>query len=130
MNAQIPAARTVMVGCTSGSTGQPKSYPKLWSSMHGSTARNAAAIRQALGITDGTIPAIVATVPPQHMYGMELSILLPLIGGMAVHAGRPLFPADIALALGELPRAARARQHTGAPARARRIAAAVPASRR
>jgi acyl-coenzyme A synthetase/AMP-(fatty) acid ligase len=37
------------------------------------------------------------------MYGMELSILLPLIGGMAVHAGRPLFPADIALALGELP---------------------------
>ena len=99
----IPADRTVMIGCTSGSTGQPKSYPKLWSSMHGSSARNAAAIRQALGIDDATVPAIVATVPPQHMYGMELSILLPLIGGMAVHAGRPLFPADIALALGELP---------------------------
>src|SRR4029450_11457983 len=68
---------------------------------------NAAAIRRALRIPDerqaGTIPAIVATVPPQHMYGMELSILLPLIGGRAVHAGRPLFPADIALALGELP---------------------------
>jgi acyl-coenzyme A synthetase/AMP-(fatty) acid ligase len=104
---QIPAGRTVMIGCTSGSTGRPKSYPKLWSSMHGSTACNAAAIRHALGIADArqaaTIPAIVATVPPQHMYGMELSILLPLIGGMAVHAGRPLFPADIALALGELP---------------------------
>ncbi len=103
----LPAGRTVMIGCTSGSTGQPKSYPKLWSSMHGSTARNAAAIRQTLGIAQerraGTIPAIVATVPPQHMYGMELSILLPLIGGMAVHAGRPLFPADIAQALGELP---------------------------
>jgi acyl-coenzyme A synthetase/AMP-(fatty) acid ligase len=99
----IPADRTVMIGCTSGSTGQPKSYPKLWSSVHGSSARNAAAIRQALGIDDATVPAIVATVPPQHMYGMELSILLPLIGGMAVHAGRPLFPADIALALGELP---------------------------
>jgi acyl-coenzyme A synthetase/AMP-(fatty) acid ligase len=103
----LPAARTVMIGCTSGSTGQPKSYPKLWSSMHGSTARNAEAIREALGIATerdaGTTPAIVATVPPQHMYGMELSILLPLIGGMAVHAGRPLFPADIALALGELP---------------------------
>jgi acyl-coenzyme A synthetase/AMP-(fatty) acid ligase len=99
----IPANRTVMIGCTSGSTGQPKSYPKLWSSVHGSSARNAAAMRQALGIEDATVPAIVATVPPQHMYGMELSILLPLIGGMAVHAGRPLFPADIALALGELP---------------------------
>jgi acyl-coenzyme A synthetase/AMP-(fatty) acid ligase len=99
----IPADRTVMIGCTSGSTGQPRSYPKLWSSVHGSSARNAAAIRQALGIDDAAVPAIVATVPPQHMYGMELSILLPLIGGMAVHAGRPLFPADIALALSELP---------------------------
>jgi acyl-coenzyme A synthetase/AMP-(fatty) acid ligase len=38
------------------------------------------------------------------MYGMELSILLPLSGDMAVHAGRPLFPADIASALAELPR--------------------------
>ncbi len=107
VNTQIPAGQTAMVGFTSGSSGQPKSYPKLWSSMHGSTARNAAAIRQALAIADerqaGTIPAIVATVPPQHMYGMELSILLPLIGGMAVHAGRPLFPADVASALGELP---------------------------
>jgi acyl-coenzyme A synthetase/AMP-(fatty) acid ligase len=103
VDTQIPAARTVMIGCTSGSTGQPKSYPKLWSSMHGSSARNAAAIREALGIGKEIVPAIVATVPPQHMYGMELSILLPLIGGMAVHAGRPLFPADIALALGELP---------------------------
>ncbi|HKU13979.1 MAG TPA: AMP-binding protein [Steroidobacteraceae bacterium] len=104
---QIPAERTVMIGCTSGSTGQPKSFPKLWRSMHGSSACNAAAIRHALGIANenasATIPAIVATVPPQHMYGMELSILLPLIGGMAVHAGRPLFPADIALALAELP---------------------------
>lgn len=99
----IPAERTVMIGCTSGSTGQPKAYPKLWRSMYGSSARNAAAIRHALGVDDATVPAIVATVPPQHMYGMELSILLPLIGGMAVHAGRPLFPADIALALGELP---------------------------
>lgn len=99
----IPANRTVMIGCTSGSTGQPRAYPKLWRSMHGSSARNAAAIRRALGVDDATVPAIVATVPPQHMYGMELSILLPLIGGMAVHAGRPLFPADIALALGELP---------------------------
>src|SRR4030095_5555235 len=48
----IPAERTVMIGCTSGSTGQPKTYPKLWRSMHGSSARNAAAIRRALRITD------------------------------------------------------------------------------
>jgi acyl-coenzyme A synthetase/AMP-(fatty) acid ligase len=46
---------------------------------------------------------LLATVPPQHTYGMEFSVLLPLSGGMAVHSGRPLFPADIALALEELP---------------------------
>jgi acyl-coenzyme A synthetase/AMP-(fatty) acid ligase len=33
---------------------------------------------------------------------MEFSVLLPLIGGVAVHSGRPLFPADIAQALDEL----------------------------
>jgi acyl-coenzyme A synthetase/AMP-(fatty) acid ligase len=37
------------------------------------------------------------------MYGMELTVLLPLIGGMAVHSSRPLFPADIAAALSEVP---------------------------
>jgi acyl-coenzyme A synthetase/AMP-(fatty) acid ligase len=96
-----------MIGFTSGSTGKPKTYPKSWGSVHASTALNAGAIRRALAIAGHeamtSVPAIVATVPPQHMYGMELSVLLPLIGGMAVHAGRPLFPADIALALGELP---------------------------
>jgi acyl-coenzyme A synthetase/AMP-(fatty) acid ligase len=107
VSARIPAGQTAMVGFTSGSTGRPRAHPKLWRSMHGSNARNAAAIREGLGIAEGdragVVPAIVATVPPQHMYGMELSILLPLIGGMAVHAGRPLFPADIARSLAELP---------------------------
>jgi acyl-coenzyme A synthetase/AMP-(fatty) acid ligase len=33
------------------------------------------------------------------MYGMELSVLLPLLGGAAVHAARPFFPEDIARTL-------------------------------
>jgi acyl-coenzyme A synthetase/AMP-(fatty) acid ligase len=37
------------------------------------------------------------------MYGMEMSVLLPLLGGMAVHSGKPLFAADIADALVEVP---------------------------
>lgn len=99
----VPPDHTVMIGFTSGSTGQPKGFPKLWRSVMASTARNAAAIRGELGIDAGATPWIVATVPPQHMYGMELSIMLPLMGGMAVHAARPLFPADIAKALAEVP---------------------------
>jgi acyl-coenzyme A synthetase/AMP-(fatty) acid ligase len=37
------------------------------------------------------------------MYGMELSVLMPLLGGMGIHAGHPLYPADIASALSEVP---------------------------
>lgn len=99
----VPADHIVMIGFTSGSTGQPKGFPKLWSSVAASTAHNAVAIRNELKIGADTVPWIVATVPPQHMYGMELSVLLPLLGGMAVHSGRPLFPADIAQALAAVP---------------------------
>lgn len=102
----VPAEQVVMIGFTSGSTGQPKSYPKRWRTVNGSNHCNARAIREALrqmgASADGT-PSIVATVPPQHMYGMELSVLLPLAGNMAVHAARPLFPADIAGALSDVP---------------------------
>jgi acyl-coenzyme A synthetase/AMP-(fatty) acid ligase len=103
MNTSIPADMTVMVGYTSGSTGQPKTFPKRWHSVNGSNSRNARMIRAAIGGDPQTV-WVLATVPPQHMYGMEMSILLPLSGNMAVHAGRPLFPADIASALAELPR--------------------------
>lgn len=96
---QFPA----MVGYTSGSTGQPKGNVKLWRAVHGTNACNAAAIRHALGLGEEEPIWLLATVPPQHMYGMELSVLLPLIGNMAVHAAKPLFPADIAAALEELP---------------------------
>jgi acyl-coenzyme A synthetase/AMP-(fatty) acid ligase len=100
----VTADQAVMIGFTSGSTGQPKRFPKLWRTVAGSNALNAATIRAMLGIDATVTPWILATVPPQHMYGMELSILLPLAGDMAVHSGRPLFPADIAAALVELPR--------------------------
>jgi len=103
VNEHIPADLTVMIGYTSGSTGQPKTFPKLWRTVGGSNARNAQSIRAAIADKASTV-WVLATVPPQHMYGMEMSVLLPLVGDMAVHAGRPLFPADIAAALAELPR--------------------------
>jgi acyl-coenzyme A synthetase/AMP-(fatty) acid ligase len=45
--------------------------------------------------------AIVGTVPAHHMYGIELTVLLPLFTQMSVHAERPLFPADVAAALAQ-----------------------------
>jgi acyl-coenzyme A synthetase/AMP-(fatty) acid ligase len=47
---------------------------------------------------------IVATVPPQHSYGFESSVLLALLGGATFDSGRPFYPADIVAALERLPR--------------------------
>jgi acyl-coenzyme A synthetase/AMP-(fatty) acid ligase len=101
---QIPPARIVVVGYTSGTTGRPKANPKTWQSFVASTRLNSVRLRETLGCEQGsTLPWILATVPPQHMYGMEMSVLLPLLGGMGVHVGHPLYPADVAAALEELP---------------------------
>lgn len=97
----LDAAAVVAIGFTSGSTGEPGANPKTWGSFAASTAQNMAALADL--VPAGASPHVVATVPPQHMYGMEMSVLLPLLGGTSVHAGRPFFPADIAAALQALP---------------------------
>lgn len=94
---RIPAQQVVAIGFTSGSSGQPKANPKTWGSFAASTALNAALLRQRAG----EAAQVVATVPPQHMYGMETSVLLPLLADVAVHTGRPFFPAEIAAALAQ-----------------------------
>lgn len=91
-----------MIGFTSGSTGTPKANPKTWRSLRISTAQNVAALRhlwpQGEALPAAVLP-VIATVPPQHMYGMELSVLLPLFAPVSVHRARPFFPDDIARAL-------------------------------
>ncbi|MGG6463170.1 AMP-binding protein [Solilutibacter silvestris] len=90
-----------VIGFTSGSTGAPMAYPKTFAGFRISTAQNVAALDGLLDRDEQF--SVVATVPPQHMYGMELSVLLPLVGPAAVHAGRPFFPQDIAAALAQVP---------------------------
>ena len=100
----VAAQRVVVVGYTSGSTGRPTANPKTWATFVASTRLNAARLRDVLGAEQhDALPWLLATVPPQHMYGMEMSVLLPLLGGMGIHGGHPLYPADIAAALAELP---------------------------
>jgi acyl-coenzyme A synthetase/AMP-(fatty) acid ligase len=48
--------------------------------------------------------AVLGTVPPQHSYGLESTALMAMQGGLALHAGRPFFPADIRAELQALPR--------------------------
>lgn len=101
---ELPGDHIAVKAYTSGSTGTPQAHTKLWRSFSRSSALNAMRMRECLEPRYGSAqPWIVATVPPQHMYGLETSVLLALLSDMAVHAGRPLFPADIAAALEEVP---------------------------
>jgi acyl-coenzyme A synthetase/AMP-(fatty) acid ligase len=95
----IPAMQTVAIGYTSGSTGTPRPNTKSWRSFNASTAGNLRMLQQVVGERF----AVVATVPPQHIYGIEMSVLLPLLGHVQVHSGRPFFPSDIAGALEKMP---------------------------
>jgi acyl-coenzyme A synthetase/AMP-(fatty) acid ligase len=93
---RIEHGACVAIGFTSGSTGQPKPNAKTWAGFRAGTAQNLAALEDLLR---APVTPLVATVPPQHMYGMEMSVLLPLLGPVAVHTARPFFPGDIARAL-------------------------------
>jgi acyl-coenzyme A synthetase/AMP-(fatty) acid ligase len=96
---QIAGGELVAQVFTSGSTGQPIPHGKTWGRM----AQGVRAGAQLLGLSEGMSHAIVATVPPQHMYGLESSVLLPLLSGNALCAERPFYPADICAALAAVP---------------------------
>jgi acyl-coenzyme A synthetase/AMP-(fatty) acid ligase len=99
----VPAGLVAACLLTSGSTGVPQPHEKRWSTL----LRNAAgaARRLAEGLERPSLAGlnIVATVPPQHSYGFESSVLPALLAGAAFDAGRPFYPADIADALARLP---------------------------
>ncbi len=93
----IPAAHPAAILFTSGSTGAPQPHAKSW----GSLVRAAQAAQARLPVGSGS--TLLGAVPPQHMWGFEMTVMLPMQAGCAVDAGCPLLPADIAGALGRLP---------------------------
>lgn len=95
----IPADQRVVQIFTSGSTGMPIPHAKTW----GRLVRAVRIEADRLGIADGRRRTIVATVPPQHMYGLESTVLLALQSGHALCAERPFYPADIASSLAAVP---------------------------
>ena len=100
---QVPEIQVEQVAAyvfTSGSTGAPVPYPKTWGKLVRCVRDGAA----RLGFADGRSHAVLATVPPQHMYGFESSVLLALQSGGALCAERPFYPADVCGALAALPR--------------------------
>ena len=85
---------------TSGSTGKPVPHRKTW----GALVKNVRAEGALLGLLDGRHHAIVGTVPAQHMYGFESTVMVALQSGAAFSAARPLYPADICDAIAAVPR--------------------------
>ncbi len=94
-NPQIPGDRAAAIVFTSGSTGTPVAHTKPWGTLV--TCSLAAAAR--FGLAGEPTISLIGTVPPQHMYGFETTVLLPLHANVASYAGTTFFPTDVGLAL-------------------------------
>ena len=88
----IPSGQIAAIVFTSGSSGLPRAHEKTW----GSLVKGAHALKRQLGIIgEKGSRVVIGTVPPQHMYGLETTIMLPLQCAWTIDAGHPILPADI-----------------------------------
>ena len=109
-NAAVPhidAAALAAQVLTSGSTGAPVPHAKHWGLLVRNTQAGARRLAEQMGRPEAaglSGVTLIATVPPQHMYGFESTVLIALLGGAAFDTDRPFYPADIAAALARAPR--------------------------
>lgn len=101
---QIDAARIMAYVFTSGSTGAPVPHRKTW----GFLVANVRAAAERLGLLGASASphaphTLIGTVPAQHMYGFESTVLLALIGGLAFSNRQPFYPVDIRAELEAVP---------------------------
>ena len=86
----ISSEHIAAIAFTSGSTGKPQPNTKTW----GALVSGAKMAAQRFDLIRSPVH-IVATVPPQHMYGLETSILYSMQNGCPSYTGRPFYPDDI-----------------------------------
>lgn len=96
---QIDRSQCIAVVFTSGTTGTPQPHRKIWGALVGSVQAEAA----RLGLLYTTPHTLVGTVPPQHMYGFESTVLMAWHSGNALSHMQPFYPADICEALAAVP---------------------------
>lgn len=97
---QIPASQLVAYVFTSGSTGVPVPHAKTW----GALVANVQAEAQLCKLDDGRAHTVIGTVPPQHMYGFESTVLIVMQSANAMFTGSSFYPADICQAIESVPR--------------------------
>lgn len=88
---QIDKMHTAAIAFTSGSTGKPTAHKKYWQTLVGTTHKLA---KRFLSDLDNK-PTIVATVPSQHMYGLEMTVLMLLHGHCIMDSSHPFYAQEI-----------------------------------
>jgi acyl-coenzyme A synthetase/AMP-(fatty) acid ligase len=74
---------------TGGSTGRPRLWSKSARNLMGESAMQV----RVHGITPQD--SILATVPPNHIYGVLFSVLAPILSGAPVERTTPFFPQEV-----------------------------------
>lgn len=95
----LPSGQLVAQVFTSGSTGRAKGHDKFW----GALVENTRAGMAREGLETATGFSVLGTVPAQHMYGLESTVLLPMLGGGLMSDARPFYPADVQAELATIP---------------------------
>jgi acyl-coenzyme A synthetase/AMP-(fatty) acid ligase len=88
---------------TSGSTGSPKAQAKTWHELLRNARGQYTRLCEYLQQASLQCHTVVGTVPPQHSYGLESTVMLPLLGGARLSNRRPYLPDDVRAALEEVP---------------------------
>ena len=91
----VEAGHIAAIVFTSGTTGRPVAHAKPWGSL--------VAGARSLGAHIGAAAGVVGTIPAQHMFGLESTIMLAMQNGLAIHSGRPLLPVELAEANAAVP---------------------------
>ena len=97
---RLKSSQLAAIAFTSGTTGKPSPNPKMWQTLAGT-----AKLLAARFVAAGERPVIVATVPSQHMYGLEMTLMMALYGGSILDSRHPFYADDIAATLASLPNA-------------------------
>lgn len=85
---------------TSGSTGLPVAHRKTW----GRLVVNVKSEGARLGVVPDSRYTVIGTVPPQHMYGFESTVLIAMQNASIFESSKPFYPADIERVVAGTPR--------------------------
>ena len=95
----VPAQQSAVILFSSGSTGRPIPTTKSW----GTLVSSALAAGRRLGVHAFQSASVIGTVPHQHSYGLESTVLLALQNGLVIDSRRPFYPGDIRARIHTLP---------------------------